>query len=250
MLLSTAYLSVSEELAGAVHIPLAELPKRTLELPPPHKLVRVVRNSVEAYYALGWLHARGWRAVLAEPPVDVQPNARYRLWEPNEWLEIVVPHLTVGHALDLGCGTGRDAVFLADCGWQVVAVDRLPEALERGRMLQHRYAPDSPPVEWVCADLEKSDWSPSGKFDLITLFFFFSWAVLERALHWLAPDGSLLIEAFTAEHRARYGKPASEARTASADTLRQTVENTLKVLHCSEGWRASGRHTVRLWARR
>ncbi|MDW8051736.1 MAG: class I SAM-dependent methyltransferase [Armatimonadota bacterium] len=241
---------MSREVPGAVYIPLAELPKRTLELPPPHKLVRVVHDSVAAYYALGWLHARGWRAVLSEPPAEAQPNTRYRLWEPNEWLQAVVPHLAVGRALDLGCGTGRDAVFLADLGWQVVAVDRLPEALERGRTLQRRYAPESPPVEWVCADLEGSNWSPTGAFDLITLFFFFSWVVVERALQWLAPSGSLLIEAFTAEHRAHYGKPASEARITSADALRQRVGNVLNILHCSEGWRASGRHTVRLWARR
>ncbi|MCS6918139.1 MAG: hypothetical protein NZM28_00040, partial [Fimbriimonadales bacterium] len=87
MLLHTDYLGVSEPHAGAVFIPLAELPHRTHELPPPHREIRLTCDSVDAYYALGWLHARGRRARLAEPPTSAAPNARYRLWQPNEWLE-------------------------------------------------------------------------------------------------------------------------------------------------------------------
>lgn len=244
----TEYLSVDRERAGAVHIPLAELPRRTHELPPPHKLIRVVRGSPEAYGALGWLHARGWRAVLADAPANANPDACYRLWEPNEWLQQVAPHLAVGRALDLGCGSGRDAVYLADCGWQVVAVDRLPEALERGRALQTHYAPDSPPIEWICTDLEKDPWQPVSRFELITLFFFFSREVLQRALEWLAPRGSLVIEAFTTIHRARFGKPASEKRVVHPDELPALVANQLRVVAYSEGWQANGRHTARLWA--
>jgi hypothetical protein len=63
-LLPTRYLSVAGEYAGAVHIPLAELERRTHELPPPEREVWVVADSQEAYYALGWLHARGRRARL------------------------------------------------------------------------------------------------------------------------------------------------------------------------------------------
>jgi hypothetical protein len=87
-LLPTRYLSVAGEYAGAVHIPLAELERRTHELPPPEREVWVVADSWEAYHALGWLHARGRRArLVSAPPPDADPTARYRLWEPNEWLE-------------------------------------------------------------------------------------------------------------------------------------------------------------------
>jgi hypothetical protein len=58
------YLSVAREHAGAVLIPLAELEQRTHELPPPERLVCVIADSLGAYYALGWLHARGRRALL------------------------------------------------------------------------------------------------------------------------------------------------------------------------------------------
>jgi SAM-dependent methyltransferase len=107
-------------------------------------------------------------------------------------------------ALDLGCGSGREAVYLAAGGWQVVAVDRLPEALQRGRDLQRRYAPDSPPIQWVCADLERSDWQPDGKFDCALLFYFYARELIPRACAWLNRGGVLLVEAFTETHRAHF----------------------------------------------
>ena len=298
-LLPTRYLSVAGACADAAHIPLAELERRTHELPPPSREVWVVADSWDAYHALGWLHARGRRArLVSAPPPDADPTARYRLWEPNEWLVEVVAasdltpcvplegepqgappcaptplsHIVgeglgvranrrtasardeqkgytfIPRALDLGCGSGREAVYLAAGGWQVVAVDRLPEALQRGRDLQHRYAPDSPPIQWVCADLERSDWQPDGKFDCILLFYFYARELIPRACAWLSRGGALIVEAFTETHRAHFGKPASDRRVAYAGELPRLLPDGMRVVAYSEGWRTNGRHTARLWA--
>jgi len=66
-----------------------------------------------------------------------------RLWKPNGLLvesvvelEALVP---VQRCLDLGCGSGRDAVYLALRGWDVIAVDRLPRALAKARALAMEY---------------------------------------------------------------------------------------------------------------
>lgn len=253
MLLPTDYLSVARAHAGAVFIPLEELPHRTHELPPPHCAIRLIRDSLDAYAALGWLQARGRQAQLAEPPPNADGNARYRLWRPNEWLESVAPRLhpdSERRALDLGCGGGREAVYLADLGWRVCAVDRLPEAMERGRDLQTRYAPDSAPIMWLCADLEKSQWQPSERYELITLFYFYSRGLIARACEWLVSGGALLVEAFTVEHRAQCGKPASDLRVVRPNELPSLMPPWMRPIHYSEAWRANGRHTARLWAER
>ncbi|MGD2048880.1 MAG: class I SAM-dependent methyltransferase, partial [Chloroflexota bacterium] len=48
---------------------------------------------------------------------------------PPEVLNLI-PTLQPGRALDLGCGYGRAAIYMASLGWQVDAVDFIPEAIE------------------------------------------------------------------------------------------------------------------------
>jgi len=70
-------------------------------------------------------------------------------------------------ALDLGAGDGRNAVWLAQRGWRVTAVDFSAVALDRGRALAKSAGVE---VEWRLADL--LEWTPPTEaFDLVTLFF-------------------------------------------------------------------------------
>lgn len=57
-----------------------------------------------------------------------------------------------GRALDVGCGSGRDAVYLAGRGWQVTAVDFVDEALAKARQ---RAAETGVDVQWVKADVAR-----------------------------------------------------------------------------------------------
>jgi SAM-dependent methyltransferase len=86
--------------------------------------------------------------------------------EPNRFLVDEAGELTPGRALDLGCGEGRNAVWLARRGWRVVGVDFSPVALDKGRRLADRTGVE---VTWVEADV--TSWAPTGPFDLVALCY-------------------------------------------------------------------------------
>jgi SAM-dependent methyltransferase len=129
-------------------------------------------------------------------------DARYsqagRIWsgEPNGVLVREAATLTPGRALDLGCGEGADAIWLARQGWRVTAVDISQVALDRAE--EHAVAAGVERlVEWQCCDLGAS--FPSGTFDLVSAQFLQSEidlpreAILRTAAAAVAPGGVLLI---------------------------------------------------------
>ena len=83
-------------------------------------------------------------------------NRRYEgeglIWtaEPNRMLVTEVGRMVPGRVLDLGCGEGRNAVWLARQGWSVTAVDFSDVGLDKGRRLADAHAVT---VEWVLADV-------------------------------------------------------------------------------------------------
>ncbi len=98
--------------------------------------------------------------------------------------------LAPGRALDLGCGTGRAALWLADRGWRVTAVDFSEVALAIGR----RHNED---VAWVLADVREYE-PESGAFDLALVLYMHFPAderrpLLARASRALAPGGTLVV---------------------------------------------------------
>jgi tellurite methyltransferase len=82
-------------------------------------------------------------------------NERY-LTEPDTGAEATpllvewVPRLAPGDALDLACGAGRNALYLAERGWRVTAIDGAPEAI---RILEDRARGRNLQVNAVVADL-------------------------------------------------------------------------------------------------
>ncbi len=84
----------------------------------------------------------------------------------DEILVDQVEHLTPGRALEIGCGTGSNAVWLAKQGWQVTAVDYSGVAIKKGK---RRAAERGVNVEFVVADV--STYQPQGHYDLITCFY-------------------------------------------------------------------------------
>jgi SAM-dependent methyltransferase len=114
----------------------------------------------------------------APPTFDAASwNERYRsshrLWsgKPNLQLVTEIADLPPGRALDVGCGEGADAIWLAGLGWHVVAVDISDVALERAAQHARARAPTTPTrIEWRQADLVARPPEPES-FDLVSCQF-------------------------------------------------------------------------------
>lgn len=114
--------------------------------------------------------------------------------EPNRFLVAEVEGLQPGRALDLACGAGRNAVWLAERGWTVTGADFSDVGLENARGLA---AERGVAVEWVQADATRWE-PPAGAFDLVVVFYLQLPAAerrlaLEHASAAVAPGGTLLV---------------------------------------------------------
>ena len=118
------------------------------------------------------------------------------LWsaKPNRFLVAEVAALEPGRALDLACGEGQNAIWLAERGWRVRGVDYSPVAIAKARARAHREGID---VDFVEDDLLRLEPEP-GAYDLVLLLYLHLPAkehrlVLERAGDALAPGGTLVV---------------------------------------------------------
>ncbi len=100
-------------------------------------------------------------------------------------------------ALEIGCGEGADAVWLAEHGWSVTAIDVAPTAIERGRTAAAKRGIAPERLRFVAQDAAGA--LPEGPFDLVVSSFLHSWeedfpriGILRDAAERVAPGGWLL----------------------------------------------------------
>jgi SAM-dependent methyltransferase len=139
---------------------------------------------------------------------DERYSTKPQFWsgKPNPQLVREAGGLRHGRALDLGCGEGADAIWLAQQGWTVTAVDVSAVALERARSHEkaalakesvHAGEGAIPSrITWQHADL--AQWQPDAQFDLVTSQFLhaeeLSWQdPLRAAATAVKPGGTLLV---------------------------------------------------------
>ncbi len=122
---------------------------------------------------------------------------------PNQFVVAELEALAPGTALDLACGEGRNALWLANRGWRVTGADFSRVALDKAAALAERALDaGAPPVTWVCADATAPpvEGLPAEGVDLVVMAYLQLPAAqrrsaVRRAAAVLAPGGHLLVVA-------------------------------------------------------
>lgn len=145
-----------------------------------------------------------------------------------EWL----PQLPRGRALDVACGAGRNALFLAVNSYAVTAIDISRVALERGRRAAEERGLT---VEWLCADLDEDleRTLPAGPFDLIVWARYVHKKLMPHLVARLDLGGALVCEQHLVNDAPVAGPTSSEFRLAHGE-LRGSARG-LRIEHSYEG---------------
>lgn len=135
----------------------------------------------------------------------------------TRWAGLIHP---AGAVLDLACGSGRHARFLAAQGFEVCAVDRDPGLF-----------PDPPAgVIVVAADLEAGPWPFAGRrFDAIVVTNYLHRPLLPILVESLEPGGVLVYETFACGNE-RFGKPSNPDFLLAPGELLEAVRGKLRVV--------------------
>jgi SAM-dependent methyltransferase len=128
--------------------------------------------------------------------------------QPDEWLVQSLPTIDgaaaepkqARRALDVACGTGQNAIWLAKHGYQVDAVDISPEALRLAELAAKSL---DTRVRWLEVDLD--NWIPESRaYDLVIVFRFLDRETIPQVVRTaLSPGGWLIYETFASTQCAR-----------------------------------------------
>lgn len=165
---------------------------------------------------------------------DERYAAAERVWSagPNREVERIVAAWVPGRALDLGAGEGRHALWLAELGWQVTAVDFSAVGIDRGR---REAESRGLAVDWVVEDV--TTWHPpeGTTFDLaLVAYLHIPEDVFSRLGRWLAPGGALVVVGHALRNLTEgVGGPQDPALLHTTEQLRAAAQD-LDIERCEE----------------
>ncbi len=181
--------------------------------------------------------------------LSVRGDSRAHLWQPPPWLvrhEELLPPPVAGPVLDLACGSGRAAVWLAERGYQVTGVDWQAEALVLGRRLaaQRRIQ-----VSFLRADLRDAAAVPSGPWSIVLNFRYLQRDLIARLKNLVQPGGVALVRTFRAAP-GYDGHPRARYRLLPGELLRSFPRGPWQTLAHETGHDPDRRPAAGIVARR
>lgn len=147
---------------------------------------------------------------------------------PSPWVVAHAARIAPGgRVLDLACGNGRHALWLAQRGLSLEGVDRDPAALAALSAVKN--------IRTLCADLEAGPWPyPGQRFDGIVVSHYLHRPLLPLLHEFLAPGGVLIYETFMAGNE-RYGKPSNPDFLLQPDELMTVYGPWLDIVAFEQG---------------
>ncbi|MBI3804037.1 MAG: class I SAM-dependent methyltransferase [Nitrospirae bacterium] len=128
----------------------------------------------------------------------------HRAQAPSALLIDPLARFQKGPALDVACGRGRNALYLASQGFDVVGIDRDPEAIAFCKAEASRLGVALTLQE---VDLEQPHPLPDGPYALVTCFYYLDRTLLPDLKKAVRPGGHLVYETFLIDQHTQFGKP-------------------------------------------
>jgi len=151
---------------------------------------------------------------------------------PVRWIKRFVPEEREGHALDLACGTGRNAVALARKGWRVEAVDLSPVALQ----MLTEFAEATGVLDRIDTELIDLDaFVPEKQYDLILKTNYLDRDLIRRTLSALKSGGLYIVETYM-EDPQNGKKDSNPDYLLKPGELRTIFSEGFEILHYEEFW--------------
>lgn len=224
----------------ATHLPWPELKQRMNELPARPAKLQLLADRLyleeahsfltEKGYQIEWsLSDTAFQSLLKKSPgLAVSGTDSRILWSPSPLIKTFVTEYanqssadTKPLALDIGCGGGRDAVYLSMNGWDVTGIDHKKTVMQRAKQLasfHHQH------VHWLTCSVKEPGCLPSQPVDLIVIIRYLNRALFDNIKTLLKPNGYLVFQTFV-EGVEAFGSPKNPNYILKKGELAKTFKD-------------------------
>lgn len=202
-------------LAGSVNIAAAELFERMHELPIKATPLNIVVDDITRSAALSFFNERqfnlnsilSWQAVKEQEALSFASGLETtHFWQPSDFIKAIVAgrwfEFSQPDVLDIACGSGRDAMYMAKHGAQVFAIDNSATALARlQRSVRHYQLRVTSAIVDVERSLDEQQTvrlpvSMPKTYDIVIMCRYLHRPLYPQLRRWLKPQGFLCIQTF------------------------------------------------------